>query len=280
MSDFDKTLDASDPNDVTRTSVKPDGTLTADPLEVAVNGPGDANRLLIFSGIAVAKIDFAEDDEILRQGPVHVKLNYRLPKSVKFISSSTTASLGSIFNTTGEAFTFAVVDAATEPQLVDPVNPQSELELVLTSNLAVQGHATGVSSMAYQANVLVRDTNPDLESILVTTHGPGSAGFSPHTAVLGGQAWDFQINFTGPIVNDFEAVVVSSSNPSRIPMGSGPGLADFVLVELSKPLQSASFAAAPTIPGPAAQATITASFTRRDGTVVSKTATVGTTELN
>lgn len=280
MPDFEKTLDAADPNQVTPTSVKQDGeTLTTGPLEVEVKGPDDANRLLIFTGIAITRADFEEDDEILRRGLIRIKLNYPLPGTVKFISSSTTAALGNIFNNTGEAFTFAVVDAATEPQLIDPLNPKSGHELVLTSNVAVQGHATGISAMSYQANVLVRDTNPELESILVrnvVSDAPsGGLPFSPSTTVNVGDAWEYQITLTGPVARDTELILVSSSNPSPVPVGALEQ-GRLAAVEIEKDHVSVVVRSPRTTGEGGANATITASFTRRDGRVVQKIASVGT----
>lgn len=270
MSDFDKTYNAAHPEDVTPTSVKQNGQATTEPLEVSITGPGEANRLLIFSGIARVLLDFADDDGHIFRGLVRVRLNYRLHDSVKFISSSTSAALANIFNNTGEFFTFAVEDAATEPQAVDPNNPNSGLELVLTAHLAVQGEKTGISGMSYQAHVLVRDTNPELESILVRPTGGGIA-FSPSTSVRAGEAWEYQINLTGPVVRPTELILLSSSDPSNIPISAA--------TQLQQGSVSAAFAAPRTTAGASGHAIITGFFTRRDGSVVQKTATVEITQV-
>lgn len=274
MNDFDRILDASDPNVVAPTGVKADGSLTSAPLEVGINGPGDANRLLIFTGIALTKVDFAEDDEILRRGSVRVRLNYPLPESVKFISSSTTACLANIFNLDDEDTTFAVESSSTEPQAIDPDNTQSGTELVLTANLAVQGGNTGISGMAYQANVLVQDLTPEFESILVGPRGIGS--FSPHTVVVAEEAWDYQITFTGPLFAG-AFVEVSSSDPFNVPIATSPNPIGFG-VRLRAGQTRAVFTAPPTR-GIAASlpfvVTITARFTHPDQSVViEKTAAI------
>src|SRR5258707_14338913 len=111
MADFDNILDAGNPDQVVLTQVRADGSIDVAPLEVSVSGPGDANRLLVFTGIALVDVKFAEDDEILRRGEVRVRLNYPLTNSVKFISSATAASLSSIFNADDEDVTFAVDSA-------------------------------------------------------------------------------------------------------------------------------------------------------------------------
>jgi hypothetical protein len=276
MSDFDITLDASDKNVVTPTGVAADGSPSSAPLEIGINGPGDANRLLIFTGIALPKADFAEDDEILRRGSVRVRLNYPLAASVKFISSSTTACLANIFNLDDEDTTFAVESSSTEPQAIDAGNPQSGTELVLTANLAVQGGDTGISGMAYQANVLVQDLTPEFESILVRSQGVTTA-FSDSIQVQPSEAWDYQISFTGPVFT-VAFVELSSSDPFSIPIATSPNPIGFG-VRIQPGQKSAVFTAPPTRDSPLLEgrATITARFTHPDQSVViEKTATVQT----
>lgn len=282
MSDFERVLDASDPNAVTQTGVTADGQLTSAPLEIGIQGPGEANRLLIFTGIALTKVSFAEDDGILRRGSAQVNLNYRLPESVKFVSSSTMACLANIFNLADEDTTFAVESASTEPQPINPDDPESTQELILTANLAVQGGDTGLSGMSYQANVLVRDLTPDLQSILVRKHSERPQDniinpFSPTLEAAVGDTWDYEITFTGPLFAA-QQVLVSSSDPFHVPISTRPDPISFG-VTLQPHQISAVFTAppvndkAPFTPG--SVAFITASSSRLDqSVVVQKTAIV------
>jgi hypothetical protein len=220
MADFDKTLDAGDPDEVVLTRLNADGAADVAPLEIVVNGPGDANRLLVFTGIALVDVKFSEDDDIVRRGEVRVRLRYPLPDNVRFISSATTAALSSIFNADSddEETTFAVDGVATEPQPTDPDNPQSAKELVLTAKLAVQGGDSGISSMAYQANVLVHDARPDVDQVLVRESGL-NLGFQSAANVTVGHQWDIEVVLTGPNPGpDPFPYTVSSSDPLQVPV--------------------------------------------------------------
>lgn len=219
MADFDKTLDASNPNDVVLTRLDANGQFDVSPLAVVVNGPGDANRLLVFTGIALVDIKFAEGDEIVRRGQVRVRLNFPLPGTITFISSASTASLSSIFNAADDVeTTYAVDSVSTAPQPSDPNNPQSQKELVLTAQLAVQGGDSGISSMAYQANVLIHDDTPDVDHVLVRESGINAA-FQPSAFVTIGKQWDIEVVLTGP--NNGPGPIpytVSSSDPVQVPI--------------------------------------------------------------
>lgn len=220
MADFDKTLDAGNPGDVVLTRLNADGAADLAPLEMVVNGPGEANRLFVFTGLALVDIKFSEDDDIVRRGEVRVRLRYPLPDSIRFISSATTAALSSIFNADDddEETTFAVDGVATEPQPTDPGNPQSAKELVLTAKLAVQGGDSGISSMAYQANVLVHDARPDVDHVLVRESG-SNADFTPGANVTVGHQWDIEVVLTGPNPGpDPFPYTVSSSDPLQVPI--------------------------------------------------------------
>jgi hypothetical protein len=219
MADFDKTLDAADPNQVVPTRIEADGSADSSPLEIFLDGPGDANRLLVFTGIALVDVQFAEDDEILRRGRIRVRLNFPLSDAVKFISSATTASLSSIFSAddSDEATTFALDRVSTEPQPSDPNNPQSPLELVLTGDMAVQGANAGVSSIAYQANVLLQDSRPDIDHVLVRPAGQGQ--FGPEAIVEVGHPWDIEVFLTGPNPGPGPfPYTVSTSDPNIAPI--------------------------------------------------------------
>ncbi len=238
-----------------------------------------ANRLIIFTGTAICGIPADGDGEPTR-GVVRVRLNFTMPDSVQFVGSATVAAVASIHGEDDEDSSFGVDSAqtivgSTDGNSIGPpsdgsVLPEKELYLIIDAGV-IGAHAV-LNKIAYQANVLVRDTNPDLESISVGKDG----FFGPlYTATNLGIVWDYQLRFTGPIVQDFESVIVSSSNPSRFPMASGPGLAQSTLVEVSQHRQdSLPIPAAPITEGTDDSATITAFFTRRDGGVTARKATV------
>lgn len=164
-------------------------------------------------------VKFSEDDEILRRGEVRVRLRYPLHESVKFISSATTAALAGIFNADDEATTFGIEKVSTEPRPTDESNLQSPKELVLTAALAVQGGDTGISSMAYQANVLLQDSRPDVDRVGVKASGPGASVFTSSASVAPGKQWDIDVVLTGP--NPGPApfpYTVSTSNPVSVPI--------------------------------------------------------------
>jgi hypothetical protein len=197
MADFDKTLNSASPGEVVPTGRTADGSPTSAPLEIPVVGPDNANFLLVFTGIALVNVQFSEDDELIRRGEVRVRLNFPLPANVTFISSATTAALSSIFNgDDDEDTTFAVDEVRTQPEPVDPSNPAAGLELVLTAKLAIQGGDTGISSVSYQANVLVRNDQPDIDQVLVRPSARG--GFSSSAGVETGSRWDIEVLLTGP----------------------------------------------------------------------------------
>jgi hypothetical protein len=243
-----------------------------------------ANRLLIFTGTAICPVGGDGDGEPTR-GVVRVRLNFKLPDSVRFVGSATVAALASIHGEDDEDSTFAVDSAQTivgpsdQNTIPPPANgstlPENELYLIVDA--AVIGADAILNRISYQANVLVRDTNPDLEAILVGPHGATPVDTS--VSVQQGREWDYRLKFTGPIVADFEAVVVSTSNPTNVPIASGPGLAGSTLVEIPKPQQFSGNIAAPKV-ALGGSATITASFTRRDGGVTVRTATVAIIPLN
>lgn len=87
---------------------------------------------------------------------------------------------------------------------------------------AENGARPGISRIAYQANVLVQDTNPDLDSILVSP--PGEGNFQPSVVVLvdGSQPsfFDLQIALTGAVPQNKPpfGVVVESDDLTNVPL--------------------------------------------------------------
>src|SRR5262249_20995502 len=117
--DFEINLDAS--KDV----------VNATHIEAFVEGPGDANRLLIFTGSANVNRQSDNDDDLVRRGTVRITLDFPLSAAVTFIDAATNASLGSIFNRDDDDTTYAIDCVSTEAENTDPNNPQQR-ELVLT----------------------------------------------------------------------------------------------------------------------------------------------------
>jgi hypothetical protein len=241
------------------------------------NNPGEANRLLIFTGTVAAEL---RGDHRIKQGVIRIQLHNPLPTGVKFIGSATVAGLAAL-HTDDDQVLFGVNAAET---VLGP-NPDGSLpdglphdDLYVIIDVSVQSEDAHLDRISYQANVLVRDTNPELESILVRPHGSLS-GFQPIATVGSGEAWDYQITLTGPVLRPTELILLSSSNPAQIPIGP-PAVNNLGAVELRTNQVSAVFTA-PHTRGEgigSKAATITASFTRLDQSVMQKTATVAILE--
>jgi hypothetical protein len=242
------------------------------------NDPGEANRLLIFTGTVAAEL---RGDDRFKQGVIRIRLHSPLPTGVKFIGSATVACLAA-FHTDDDQVLFGVNAAETvlgpdlDGDLPDGLPPD---DLYVIIDVSVQSEDAHLDRISYQANVLVRDTNPELESILVRPHGR-PVEFLPSTDVAVGEAWDYQITMTGPVLRPTELILLSSSDPDHIPIGP-PAANNVGAVQLFKDQVSAVFTAPPA-QGTGSlnqQATIMASFTRHDQSVVQKTATVKTSQL-
>jgi hypothetical protein len=187
-------------------------------IEAFVDGPGDANRLLIFTGSANVNRESDNDDDLVRRGTVRLKLNFPLSSAITFVDAATNASLGSIFNRDDDDTTYAIDCVSPQPENTDPNNPQQS-ELVLTAAVAVQGgeNDAGINRMAYQANVLLRDTEPELQSVLVRQAGVGN--FVPEVLLFSGDKWEYLFTLTGPVpVGQFFTVTLQSSDPQDAPI--------------------------------------------------------------
>lgn len=238
--------------------------------------PGVANRLLIFTGTVAAELRGTPGNNT-PHGVLRIRLHHPLPKSVKFIGSATVAALAA-FHTDDDEVLFGVNSAETtlgpnpdgNPKLDGP--PTDDLYVIV--DLSVRSEDAHLDRLAYQANVLVRDDSPDLESILV--RGIGFGVFAPSVILDPGERWEYQVTFTGPILTPNELVIVASSDSSHVPMSTVAGLGASTLVQLVQGQSSATASAAAvhgsgTLDTPS---TITASFTRADGSVTQKTATI------
>jgi hypothetical protein len=254
MGDFDNTYDVANGHDVVFPRT----------LELAIEGgrqvfpaptplPPSANSLLIFTGTLLVNLrgDSGDPRRVLR-GTATLRLNRSLDKDETFVGSATVAALGSI-HTDEEEVTFAVDDVETV------VGDDRQLQLV--AHMAIQGEAASLSRMSYQANVLVQDSQPRLDSILVRPAGSGAA-FAPSTTVRSGDAWEFQIKLTGPAQDRPMPIQLASSNQDQVPVAP--------LTEIPVGSSSAAFLADRTSGG-RTTAVITANDVRR---LVSRTATV------
>jgi hypothetical protein len=200
-------------------------------IEVAVDGPGDANRLVIFTGTALVNVVSDNDDADIRRGIARVRLDYPLFKTVHFIQSATNASLASIYNKDDDDQLYAVDCVETDPVDIDPAQPQLGQELILKAALAIQGGEgdTGVSRMAYQANVLLQVVEPELDSLLVAedTGAVGNAGeaageaaggaipapvYQPSVTLDVGNQWLGRVTLTGPAAADLVVELQSDNN--------------------------------------------------------------------
>jgi hypothetical protein len=97
--------------------------------------------------------------------------------------------------------------------------------------------------IAYQANVLVEDTTPDLDSILVRPAG-SSAAFDTTTQVEIGSAWEYQLTLTGPVVGPPISVTLDSDG-ANVPIGP-PGSPGQERREFQPGQESGSWATPPT----------------------------------
>jgi hypothetical protein len=175
-----------------------------------------ANRLLIFTGTAICDI-LADGDGELSRGVVRIRLGFPLPKAVRFVGSATVAALASVHGNDDEDSVFAV-DAAkttagpTDGGTLDPKGlPEGELYVIIDA--ATQGGETRLGRIAYQANVLVRDLEPELESLLVKPDGVG-VPYAAETTISTGSKWDFQVTLTGPVVDPTFLILLQSSDPA------------------------------------------------------------------
>jgi hypothetical protein len=217
--EFTITRDAGNPKEVTNTSVG------GPHIELTVDGPDDANRLLIFTGIAILDLE-ARNDGGIHRGTCLIRLDYPLPKASTFIKSASNASLSAIRNDDTDAWLFAVDCVSTQPMQVEG----NRTELVLTAVLGISSDDgdTNLIRMAYQANVLLHVEEAELDSFLVAT--PQFSGIPPHPVppdfgpqafVPSGTEWLQRIGLTGPVPNSL-FVHLSSSNPSLVPVQDAP----------------------------------------------------------
>jgi hypothetical protein len=177
-----------------------------------------ANRLMIFTGTAICSIP-ADGDGELSRGVVRVRLSFPFHKNLHFIGSATVAALADIHGDDPEEALFAVDAAKT---VVGPTDggsirnsnlPTDELYLIMDA--AMMGADADLNRIAYQANVLVRDTEPDLDSILVRPAGL-NVPFAPEAQVSSGEQWEYLLTLTGSVPGgpgDVFTVTLQSGDP-------------------------------------------------------------------
>ena len=245
-------------------------------LDVGINAGGqvfpqmaedqNANRLLIFAGTATFQVAGSDDGV---HGVIRVRLQYPMPKTIILKGSATVAALASLHGTDDEDSLFAVdaVETVLGPtdngRLPDSGLPKDELYIVMDA--AVFGDHAVLMRIAYQANVLVQDTEPDLDSILVRRAGLNVA-FTPQCPLMPDDQWEYQINLTGPVTGaTFTVSLGSDSGDAPVPP----------FTQLSQLQMSASFPGG-TIPANAPQEEITITA---KGRRVTKTAKLVVTTL-
>jgi hypothetical protein len=184
-----------------------------------------ANRLLMFTGTAICEVSADGDGELTR-GVVRIRLDYPLSPSLHVVGSATVAALASVHGSQDRDSVFAADAVKT---VSDPTDggtldghglPNDDLYVIIDA--ATQGPDTLLSRIAYQANVLVRDLEPDLDSILVKPQGSGI--FAPEADLASGDEWDFQITLTGPVIDPTFLVLLQSSDPAAVPVAAATQL--------------------------------------------------------
>jgi hypothetical protein len=124
-------------------------------MEVQISGPGDANRLYIFTGTAVFNWHRTDDDSWAR-GPLYISMRTIPGRPVfdpgRWIRGAAVASLASVYSReTGrrDEVGFAVDSATPSPPSGD--HPE---EYGITAQLALRGNDTRLYRISFQLTVL------------------------------------------------------------------------------------------------------------------------------
>src|SRR5262249_31900370 len=176
-----------------------------------------ANRLLIFTGTAL--LDKSGDSDDVSRGVLRVRLQFPLSKTVNFIGSASVAALA-----TGSGNDANILLGADQAVTVSdptdggslPANGLPGNELYLIVDVAIASQDATIQRIAYQANVLIQDTTPDLDSLLVRAYS--TEQFSDYTRVQPGNDWEFQIALTGPALDPVGFTVLMGSDKSEVPV--------------------------------------------------------------
>ncbi len=223
--DFINDLNSSNSDQVAESRALDVGIIDGVQLAPPVNTSETANRLLIFTGTAVCELE-ADGDGELSRGVIRVRLNFPISKTLHVIGSATFAALASVHGNDDEDAVFAV-DAATT--VVGPTDggslPDNGLppdDLYIIMDAATMGSESRLSRVAYQANVLVRNIEPELESLLVAPADSGQ--FAPEITLQGTSKWDFKVTLTGPVVDATFLILLQSSDPAHVPVAAATQL--------------------------------------------------------
>ena len=204
-------------------------------LEVGISGPGTANRLLIFTGSAKLQLEVKNDDSKLRHGKLFIDLDYPLSNNITLIESATVATLSSIMTSDNdEIITWAIDNSVIiGSHQIDPADPTSltKVGLFIQADVGIQGGATAINRISYQANVVIQYEEAELKSILIEqlkhsnpeafTSGPLTNipyfAYEKEGRVTSGNMWRFKLTLTGPATSDI-IIVVSSANNAIAPL--------------------------------------------------------------
>jgi len=143
-------LDADNPDDVT-SGVRPTSDSqqpVATFIEAVVDGPNDANRLFIFTGSALVRLEMPDNRQVpgdTEKNSYRIILAKNLASGKDFRGSSTFASLSTIENDDGEDFAHAVLSAST--------TVQSDGSLRMEARLGVENDSA-LLRLSYQVSVL------------------------------------------------------------------------------------------------------------------------------
>jgi hypothetical protein len=142
--------------------------------------------------------------------------------------------------------------------------PTDRPELYLIIHTAIGNEDATINRIAYQANVLIKDETPDLDSLLVRALPIDS--FAPRTLVFPGHDWEFQITLTGPVIDPGGLTVQVQSDINEVPIATAfvPGGGHLPETQAGFILQAGQTSAifrAPATGSVFAKATITATGT-------------------
>ena len=157
-----------------------------------------ANRLLIFTGTPMFELRGQESQ--FTRGIFRVRLQFKISGTVRFVGSATVAALSSIHGGDEEDAVFAVdgaeVRVGPDGGVGLPDNGLPADELYLFLDAAIYGEESVLGRLSYQANVLVLDTEPDIERVGVRESGT-SDPFINNIGLLNGRKWDIEVVLTG-----------------------------------------------------------------------------------
>lgn len=216
-------------------------------MAIPVTGPGIANRLLIYTGIAVVEGHVSQDHNMVRpEVDIYLAGNSIADPSrgdnfagvpflmVEAVASVSLAAIGFQDNDHNESVTFAVDEA----EVIDEVIDQQTRFVKIRAKLAAQGDSASILRLSYHANVLalaapedVRLTGFDLAPGRISTSPPlsrtstGTVTIS-RAAPLGGVTI---------VITSRAPVPGLVSHPSSVVVPAGLNSATFQVTALAAP---------------------------------------------